>query len=511
MLKLGELNVVMRGDNTHLDRSLQQARSDVDTAGNRMSATFAKVAKAAVAAWATIGATRAIWGAIQAAAALEQSVGGVDAVFKENAATMHAWAAAAADSLGLSENAANEFAAVLGAQLKNGGLALDQVAVKTKDLVQLGADLSATYGGTVADAVASISAALKGEMDPIEKYGISLNAAMLEARALGMGITGNVATWTVAQKQQVIMATLYAQSTDAQGQFAAQINTTSEKQQVLSAKWENAKAALTESLLPATSAVVDKLADMAGFLQENSDIIVPAIGVLGGLALVIGTVVGAVKLWTLAQVALNFVLTANPIGLIIAAVGLLIVGIGLLISQWDELGPRLGAVWQKIEDWFGGLGGRIGEKARGMWDGVKLAFKSAINWVIDRWNGLEFRVPGVSAFGQTIPGFTLGVPDIPRLAKGGLIPATPGGRVFVAGEAGKPEIVSPEDMLERLTRRAVSEALQDLRGMDGATVKVDVYLDGEHLDAHTDARIIRQAKRTADWARAARPGRGVAL
>lgn len=66
-----------------------------------------------------------------------------------------------------------------------------------------------------------------------------------------------------------------------------------------------------------------------------------------------------------------------------------------------------------------GLPGRMVGIFSGMWDGIKSAFRSTINWVIGAWNGLEFSVPGVSAFGRTIGGFTIGVPDIPKLHSGG--------------------------------------------------------------------------------------------
>ena len=72
-------------------------------------------------------------------------------------------------------------------------------------------------------------------------------------------------------------------------------------------------------------------------------------------------------------------------------------------------------VSEKIDDVVGfatGLKGRMSGIFSGMWDGIKSAFGSVINSVIGVWNRLEFKVPGVSAFGQTIGGFTIGVPDI---------------------------------------------------------------------------------------------------
>ncbi|NIL56708.1 phage tail protein [Salinispora arenicola] len=79
----------------------------------------------------------------------------------------------------------------------------------------------------------------------------------------------------------------------------------------------------------------------------------------------------------------------------------------------------------------------------GLFDGIKSAFRSALNWVIGRWNNLSFGIPSVTFFGQTVGGGRVGTPNIPYLAKGGIIPATPGGRLVVAGEAGQDEAVIP--------------------------------------------------------------------
>jgi hypothetical protein len=89
---------------------------------------------------------------------------------------------------------------------------------------------------------------------------------------------------------------------------------------------------------------------------------------------------------------------------------------------------------QKVQ----GLPGRIRNGLLTMWDGLKDGFRSAINWVIGRLNGLHFTIPSVSILGQTFGGGTIGFQNIPYLAKGGDI--TRGGAAVV-GDAG-PEVVS---------------------------------------------------------------------
>ena len=63
--------------------------------------------------------------AITQAGNLEQSIGAIDAVFKDSAAQMHEWSKTAANDVGLSRNEFNEFATLLRTQLKSAGQPLD--------------------------------------------------------------------------------------------------------------------------------------------------------------------------------------------------------------------------------------------------------------------------------------------------------------------------------------------------------------------------------------------------
>src|SRR5690606_2904201 len=109
-----------------------------------------------------------------AAAALEQSIGGVQAVFKGYADEILRYGENAWQTVGRSKNAIYEIAAPLGAMLKNAGFGMSKVTDLTLQLVQRGSDLAATFGGPVEDAMTAIAALMRGEMDPIERYGISI-------------------------------------------------------------------------------------------------------------------------------------------------------------------------------------------------------------------------------------------------------------------------------------------------------------------------------------------------
>lgn len=100
---------------------------------------------------------------------------------------------------------------------------------------------------------------------------------------------------------------------------------------------------------------------------------------------------------------------------------------------------KTGDLINGILGWFTGLPELIGELASGMFDGIWEAFKGAINLVIDAWNGLEFEIPGFDppGPGPTFGGFTLGMPDIPRLHSGGRVPGGPGDEYLYLLEGGE--------------------------------------------------------------------------
>lgn len=120
---------------------------------------------------------------------------------------------------------------------------------------------------------------------------------------------------------------------------------------------------------------------------------------------------------------------------------------------WGAIKSVAGDAWDWVKrkagdavEWFKSVPGKIGGALSGMWDGMKDGFRSAINWVIDHWNGISFTLPSIN-----IPGFgefgggTFSTPNIPRLADGGIVRARPGGTLALIGEGGRDEAVVPLD------------------------------------------------------------------
>ena len=313
----------------------KQAQAELDGASGAVKKTGDKLGKLAAPAAIALGGIVAFGKtAVGAASEVEQSMGGLEAVFGKNADAAKDLANNAAKSTGLATADYATMAAQIGAQLKGMGTAQKDLVPSTKRLIDLGADLAATYGGTTADAVSAVSSLLRGESDPIERYGVSIKAAAVSAEMAKEGLTGLTGAAATQAQAQATLTLLTKQTADAQGQFAAQTSTTGEQQQIAAAEMKNATAALGKGLLPAVTAVTKVLADMAAWVGKNSRLATILIGIVAGLAAAILIANAAIKavtavtrIWTAVQAAFNFVMNLNPISLVVIAIAALVAGI----------------------------------------------------------------------------------------------------------------------------------------------------------------------------------------
>lgn len=106
---------------------------------------------------------------------------------------------------------------------------------------------------------------------------------------------------------------------------------------------------LAKKVAPAVSQVVGFLVTMAKFVKNNHDWLIPLIAVLGTVATTIYLIVTAVKIWTAVQAALDVVIAANPIGILIVAIAGLV---ALVVYLWNtNAGFRdaLIGIWRDIQ------------------------------------------------------------------------------------------------------------------------------------------------------------------
>jgi phage-related protein len=217
--------------------------------------------------------------------------------------------------------------------------------------------------------------------------------------------------------------------------------------------------------LTKTQVLAQKALNLAMKLNPIGLVVTALAGLAGGLVYaykksetfrnIVNGAFGAVK--TTITFVWNWIKKNWPLllGILTGPIGIAVLTI---TKNWDRIKAGATAVKDWISDkfnavlnFFRGLPARMGRAVSGLFDGIKDAFRGAINFVIDGWNGLSFSLPGVSIAGKEVfGGTTISTPDIDRLAQGGIVPRTPGGRLAVIGEGRFNEAVVPMDGRPRI-------------------------------------------------------------
>ena len=190
--------------------------------------------------------------AINLASSLEQAEGAAQQLFGGPAAKMATdWSKTTATNLGLAKIEALEAQNALGAFALQAGLAGTDAVAFTQDMVQAAADMSAAFGGDVKTAVEALSSAFRGQGNPIERYGILITQAAVNAEAAALGfekVAGSynaqakvLATTSLIEKQMAML--------NITGQNAREADTFAGANMRVSAAFKDLQTALGEGLL----------------------------------------------------------------------------------------------------------------------------------------------------------------------------------------------------------------------------------------------------------------------
>jgi hypothetical protein len=327
------------------------------------------------------------------------------------------WIATQGKLLGVSDDELRPVISKLSTQTKslteaqNGArLAMDISAATGKPLATVTDALAKAYGGNT-----KALAKLSPEIKDMVKNGLDAEGAM----SVLADTFGGAAT---------------TKANTAQGQF-----------QRLQLSLSETKETIGAALLPIIEKVLPVLTAFGNWASENTAVFLTIAGVIGGIALAVLLINGAMTAWTAittaataVQTAFNAVLAMNPIGLTVIAIGLLIAGLVIAYKKFEGFRNVVNTVFTFIKDAVsGGF-----DFFKGYLDFVLGIYKGIFNGVAKIWNNtvgkLSFKVPGwVPGFG----GKGFDVPNIPMLAEGGIVT---GPTLAMIGEKG-PEAVVPLD------------------------------------------------------------------
>ena len=375
-------------------------------AGIRRAAIPATIALGAMAAGAKV--------AVDAAADMNESLSKTEVLFGSAAGDIKAWSKTTASAFGISRKSALDAASTFATFGKAAGLTGKDLGKFSKDFTGLAADLASFNNTSPEEAIEAIGSALRGEAEPMRKYGVLLDDASMRQEALRLGLIKTTKeALTPQQKVLAAQALIYKQTGDAQGDFARTSDSVANKQKALTAKVEDLKASLGQALLPVVSLVTTALEKLATWVQNNETTAKVLIGTVAALAAGIVVANIAMKAYTVAlgaakaaQLLLNLALTANPIGIVVTAIAALAAGIvvaykksetfrNIVNSVWDWLKKAasyisdtfnpvvklIGAAWKvattPLETFIGVIQTAIGwlKKLKDVWDSIKGAIQ----------------------------------------------------------------------------------------------------------------------------------------
>ncbi len=332
--------------------------------------------------------------------------------------------------------------------------ALGKLGIKTKDAAghalsfkDIMVQLKDKMGGATAaaaDTTAGKIAILKARFeDTKEQIGGALIPVLLQ---LGATLASVVAWLDKHRAVAITLAAVVGTLAAVTVVWAAAVKTISAVTKIWTAGQWLLNAALTAN--PIGLLVVGIAALIAGVVLAYMKIkpfreAVNAVGrafVAAGRAIIDG--IGAALSWARANWPTILAILTGPIG----------VAVLVISKNWDTIKSGVTGVVKWVAAAFGivvgivtGLPGKISGAAAGMFDGITDAFRGAINSIIDIWNALEFTTPSAKVFGHKIGGVTIGTPDLPHFAQGGIVPGAPGLAQLIVAHGGERVLTQNQD------------------------------------------------------------------
>lgn len=185
--------------------------------------TFDKVSLAAKAMYAAAGIGAAAFAkqSISKFAEMQDSQSALQATYGKTADAFVDFANNSAGALNLSKREALAAASTFANFGRAAGLTGKDLEKFTTPLIERAADAASYFGGSTSDAIEAFGAALRGEMEPIRKYGVLLDDATMRTKALEMGLISSTKNALTPQQKALVAQTLILEKTSqAQGDVA---------------------------------------------------------------------------------------------------------------------------------------------------------------------------------------------------------------------------------------------------------------------------------------------------
>lgn len=240
-MSLGSYAVDITGDASDVERSITDG----------IGGSLKKVGGIAAGLFAGVQIGGFVKDAIGQASDLNESLNAVQVILGDAGKSFLKFGQTAGQNLGITQAELNSQIVPIAAGLTNAGLSGEKLADSLKTLSTRAADVGSVFNTDVDQVMGDFAAGLRGEGDSLEKYGVQLNAAAIDAKAMALGLVDAKGKVTDAGKTQGAYALILEQTSKAQGDFKNTSGGVANAGRIIGASFADIKAQFGATLLPA--------------------------------------------------------------------------------------------------------------------------------------------------------------------------------------------------------------------------------------------------------------------
>lgn len=205
---------------------------------------------------------------ISAASNLEEVTNKFNVVFEGQIALAEEWTKTLQEGFLMSEREARQYLSSIQDLLVPMGMNADAAGKLSFKITKLSADLGSFNNLPTAQVMSDIQSALVGNYETMKKYGVVINATIVQEKALAMGLAKTKDELTTAQKAQAAYTLMVEDSQAAIGDVARSSDSYANTQKKLKAATEDLAATMGDILLPTATEATSALADFVQVLDN---------------------------------------------------------------------------------------------------------------------------------------------------------------------------------------------------------------------------------------------------
>jgi hypothetical protein len=195
-----------------------------------------------------------------------------NAVFKEQANDVRAWAKEYSQSVNRSTNDNIQFLATIQDTLVPLGFARSAASEMSKEVIKLATDLGSFNNLPTAQVVADIQSAIVGNTETLRKYGVVASQEAIIQEALTSGLIKQKGEIDANTKAQAIYQLIVKGTADAQGDALRTADSFANVLVGFKASLTDLATVFGDQLLPAASAAVSALTEMVQSFETKTDL-----------------------------------------------------------------------------------------------------------------------------------------------------------------------------------------------------------------------------------------------